>query len=93
MKVFHIERYLSDWRHCLLKLSESAGRKLRIEARRVSTLGRIRALLVVDRVSKRYEIYERPQDRLKQSIVPRLQTLLARRPAPVAAIFQGILGA
>lgn len=34
------------------------------------------SLLVVDRVSKRYEIYERPQDRLKQSLIPRLQTLL-----------------
>ena len=34
------------------------------------------ALLVVEAVSKRYEIYERPQDRLKQFVVPRLQTLL-----------------
>lgn len=34
------------------------------------------ALLVVEGVSKRYEIYERPQDRLKQFVVPRLQTLL-----------------
>lgn len=33
-------------------------------------------LLVVDRISKRYEIYSRPQDRLKQSIVPRVQALL-----------------
>ena len=33
-------------------------------------------VLSVDNVSKRYEIYERPQDRLKQSIVPRLQTAL-----------------
>ncbi len=34
------------------------------------------ALLVVEGVSKRYEIYERPQDRLKQFVVPRLQGLL-----------------
>jgi len=33
-------------------------------------------VLSVANVSKRYEIYERPQDRLKQSIVPRLQTAL-----------------
>ena len=34
------------------------------------------ALLVVEGLSKRYEIYERPQDRLKQFLVPRLQRLL-----------------
>lgn len=33
-------------------------------------------VLIVDKVSKRYEIYERPQDRLKQSLVPRLQAFL-----------------
>ena len=36
-------------------------------------------VLIVDHVSKRYEIYERPQDRLKQSLVPRLQALLPAR--------------
>lgn len=43
------------------------------------------ALLVVEGVSKRYEIYERPQDRLKQFLVPRLQGVLpaaVRRSAP-----------
>src|SRR4030095_4163028 len=34
------------------------------------------AVLTVDKVSKRYEIYERPQDRLKQSLVPKLAALL-----------------
>ena len=33
-------------------------------------------VLTVNEVSKRYEIYERPQDRLKQSLVPRLASLL-----------------
>lgn len=33
-------------------------------------------VLIVDKVSKRYEIYERPQDRLKQSLIPRLQKAL-----------------
>lgn len=33
-------------------------------------------VLIVEHVSKRYEIYERPQDRLKQSLMPRLQALL-----------------
>lgn len=37
------------------------------------------SVLVVDNVSKRYEIYERPQDRLKQFLVPRLQQALPRR--------------
>ena len=34
------------------------------------------SVLTVDKVSKRYEIYERPQDRLKQSLVPRLAALI-----------------
>ncbi len=34
------------------------------------------SVLTVDKVSKRYEIYERPQDRLKQSLVPRLAALV-----------------
>jgi lipopolysaccharide transport system ATP-binding protein len=40
-------------------------------------------VLVVDRLSKRYEIYEHPQDRLKQSIAARVQAWLPgslRRP-------------
>lgn len=35
--------------------------------------------MVVDNVSKRYEIYERPQDRLKQFVIPRLQRALLAR--------------
>ena len=31
-------------------------------------------------LSKCYEIYDRPQDRLKQSIHPRLQRLIGRQP-------------
>jgi homopolymeric O-antigen transport system ATP-binding protein len=37
------------------------------------------AILVRD-LSKCYEIYHRPQDRLKQSIHPRLQRLIGREP-------------
>jgi len=37
------------------------------------------AALVVNKVSKRYEIYERPEDRLKQSVIPRLQKLIPPR--------------
>lgn len=33
------------------------------------------SVLVLENVAKRYEIYERPQDRLMQSIVPRLQSM------------------
>ncbi|HYE37782.1 ABC transporter ATP-binding protein [Methylocaldum sp.] len=33
-------------------------------------------------LSKCYQIYDRPQDRLKQSIVPRLQRLVGRSPKP-----------
>lgn len=35
--------------------------------------------LIVDKVSKRYEIYERPQDRLRQFLIPRLQKALPPR--------------
>jgi lipopolysaccharide transport system ATP-binding protein len=34
----------------------------------------------VEYLSKRYQIYNRPEDRLKQSIVPRLQSLVGRPP-------------
>lgn len=34
----------------------------------------------VERVSKLYQLYEQPQDRLKQSILPRLQSLAGRTP-------------
>lgn len=34
----------------------------------------------VDGLGKRYEIYERPKDRLKQMVLPRLQRLLAMKP-------------
>ncbi len=34
----------------------------------------------VERVSKLYQLYEQPQDRLKQSILPRLQSLTGRTP-------------
>ena len=37
-------------------------------------------VLVVRNVSKRYEIYERPADRLKQFILPRLDATLSRKP-------------
>lgn len=59
----------------MLKLSESVG-ETGIEARPGSAIQDSEPLLTIDRVSKRYEIYERPQDRLKQFLVPRLQTLL-----------------
>ena len=60
---------------CLLKLSDgAAGPGIAISAPTVGTDAE--PLLVVDQISKRYEIYARPQDRLKQSIVPRVQALL-----------------
>ena len=34
----------------------------------------------VEGLSKLYQIYNRPEDRLKQSIVPRLQALVGRLP-------------
>lgn len=34
----------------------------------------------VERVSKLYQLYDRPQDRLKQSLLPKLQTLVRRPP-------------
>jgi lipopolysaccharide transport system ATP-binding protein len=34
----------------------------------------------VEGLSKRYQIYNRPEDRLKQSIIPRLQALVGRPP-------------
>jgi lipopolysaccharide transport system ATP-binding protein len=34
----------------------------------------------VENLSKRYESYSKPHDRLKQSIYPRLQRLLGRPP-------------
>lgn len=34
----------------------------------------------VEDLSKRYQIYNRPEDRLKQSIIPRLQALVGRPP-------------
>jgi lipopolysaccharide transport system ATP-binding protein len=34
----------------------------------------------VDHLSKRYHIYSRPEDRLKQSILPRMQALVGRLP-------------
>lgn len=37
-------------------------------------------VLVVHGVSKRYEIYERPADRLKQFFLPRLDSVLSRKP-------------
>ena len=46
------------------------------------------AALVVDKVSKRYEIYERPEDRLKQSIMPRLQKLVPKPLRRRAAYFK-----
>ncbi len=36
--------------------------------------------ITVENLSKSYQIYSRPQDRLKQSIVPRLQWMLGRTP-------------
>lgn len=35
----------------------------------------------VDNLSKCYKIYDRPQDRLKQSIITRMRTLLGRQPS------------
>lgn len=58
----------------MLNLSDSAADR-RVSVK--SAMAKIGPeLLAVDRVSKRYEIYERPQDRLKQFIVPRLQVML-----------------
>src|SRR5687768_13529530 len=37
------------------------------------------AVLEVNGVSKRYEIYDRPEDRLKQALIPRLQMLMPPR--------------
>jgi lipopolysaccharide transport system ATP-binding protein len=34
----------------------------------------------VENLSKRYQIYNRPEDRLKQSIIPRMQALVGRSP-------------
>ncbi|NUO77140.1 MAG: ABC transporter ATP-binding protein [Lysobacter sp.] len=36
--------------------------------------------IVVDRVSKCYQIYERPQDRLKQALLPRLDRMAGLKP-------------
>jgi lipopolysaccharide transport system ATP-binding protein len=36
--------------------------------------------ICVQNLGKRYQIYERPQDRLKQSIYPRLQKMIGRAP-------------
>lgn len=41
----------------------------------------------VANLSKCYHIYDRPQDRLKQSIVPRLQRLIGRQPTQYAREF------
>lgn len=41
----------------------------------------------VTNLSKCYHIYDRPQDRLKQSIVPRLQRLIGRSPTQYAREF------
>lgn len=43
-------------------------------------------------VSKRYALYARPQDRLKQSVVPRLQRLLGRPPAKYYRDFAALKG-
>jgi lipopolysaccharide transport system ATP-binding protein len=45
-------------------------------------------VLAVTNVSKRYEIYERPEDRLKQAIMPRLELLLPRRFRRSSAYFR-----
>jgi lipopolysaccharide transport system ATP-binding protein len=37
------------------------------------------AVIQVDRVSKSYELYDKPHDRLKQALVPRLASLVGRR--------------
>ena len=41
----------------------------------------------VERLSKYYHMYDRPQDRLKQSIVPRFQRLFGRTPTEYARLF------
>lgn len=41
----------------------------------------------VEHLSKFYQMYDRPQDRLKQAIVPRLQRLLGRPPTQYAREF------
>lgn len=43
--------------------------------------------IVVEHLSKLYHIYDRPQDRLKQAIVPRLQRIVGRPPAQYAREF------
>ena len=57
----------------------SAGRVGIASSRPLDQAGHTGPCLVVDNVSKRYEIYERPEDRLKQSVMPRLQKLIPTR--------------
>lgn len=44
-------------------------------------------VISVDRLSKFYHMYGRPEDRLKQALVPRLQRLLGRGPTHYARVF------
>lgn len=44
----------------------------------------------VQGISKRYQIYDRPQDRLKQSIYPRLRRLVGKRPKQYCREFQAL---
>ncbi len=44
----------------------------------------------VEHLSKHYHIYDRPQDRLKEALVPRLQRLLGRTPTTYAREFRAL---
>jgi lipopolysaccharide transport system ATP-binding protein len=44
-------------------------------------------VIAADHLSKCYNIYDKPQDRLKQAIVPRLQRLVGRPQTPYARVF------
>jgi ABC-type polysaccharide/polyol phosphate transport system ATPase subunit len=43
--------------------------------------------ITAEHLSKCYQIYDRPQDRLKQAILPRLQRIVGRTPTPYARDF------
>lgn len=49
-------------------------------------------VITVDAVSKCYQIYARPEDRLKQSVLPRLQRLMAMRPRAYYKEFWALKG-
>ena len=67
--------------HCLLALPWPwlgfGGSKKRAKGLQMSSND---YAIKVEYLSKRYQIYNRPEDRLKQSIIPRVQALVGRPP-------------